>query len=213
MTMLLGLIVRRTIQLDDHPRGNADKIGDITAYWHLTPEFRADPAITQAAPQDRFRNRQFAAQAPRLGKPTIGNAADHGRIIGGSPESCKHPHPARLCRATFSRMREKVCHAYRTRTRKTGTAIAPEPTSFSRRLGLDCQGVHARIEFSPQEMIDRAMALDQALAPKGLRNYFDVKVGSASGRGRAGSVHDMSVARVLMGFVDDFDGVGGKGGL
>jgi hypothetical protein len=63
MTMLLRLIVRRTIQLDDHPRGNADKIGDITAYGHLTPEFGADPAITQAAPQDRFRERHFATQA------------------------------------------------------------------------------------------------------------------------------------------------------
>jgi len=86
-------------------------------------------------------------------------------------------------------------------------------TSFARRLGLDCQGVHAGIEFSPQEMIDRAMALDQALAPKGFRNYFDVKVGAARARGRAGPVHGMSVARVLVGFVDDFDGAGGKGGL
>ncbi len=118
MTMLLGLIVRRTIQLDDHPRDNADKIGDITAYWHLTPEFRADPAMTQAAPQDRFRKCHLAAQAARLGKPTIGNAMDHRRIIGDSPESCKHPHPARLRRATFSRLREKVCHAINSRSNR-----------------------------------------------------------------------------------------------
>jgi hypothetical protein len=100
MTMLLRLIVRRTIQLDDHPRGNADKIGDITAYGHLTPEFGADPAITQAAPQDRFRERHFATQAARLGKLTIGNAADHGSTLIWP------------CRATFSRLREKVCHPH-----------------------------------------------------------------------------------------------------
>jgi hypothetical protein len=86
-------------------------------------------------------------------------------------------------------------------------------TSFARRLGLDRQGMHASIEFSPQEMIDRTMALDQALALKGFRNYFDVKVGSARARGRARPVHGMSVARVHVGFVDDFDGGGGKGGL
>ena len=85
-------------------------------------------------------------------------------------------------------------------------------TSFARRLGLDRQGMHAGIEFSPQEMIDRAMALDQALALKGFRNYFDVKVGSARARGRR-PVHGMSVARVYVGFVDDFDGGGSKGGL
>jgi len=73
--------------------------------------------------------------------------------------------------------------------------------------------MHPRIEFSPQEMIDRTMALDQALALEGLRNYFDVKVGSAWARGRAPPIHGMSVARVQVGFVDDFDEVGGKGGL
>jgi|SRR5580700_8061027 hypothetical protein len=72
--------------------------------------------------------------------------------------------------------------------------------------------MHPRIEFSPQEMIDRTMALDQALALEGLRNYFDVKVGSAWARSRARPIHG-SVARVHVGFVDDFDGVGGKGGL
>ena len=54
---------------------------------------------------------------------------------------------------------------------------------------------------------------DQALALEGLRNYFDVKVGSARARDRARPVHGMSVARVHVGFVDDFDGGGGKGGL
>jgi hypothetical protein len=73
--------------------------------------------------------------------------------------------------------------------------------------------MHAGIEFSPQEMIDRTMALDQALALKGFRNYFDVKVGSARARRRALPPNGVSVARVLVGFVDDFDGVGGKGGL
>jgi len=72
--------------------------------------------------------------------------------------------------------------------------------------------MHAGIEFSPQEMIDRAMALDQALALKGFRNYLDVKVGSARARGRARLLHGMSVARVLVGFVDDFDRAGGEGG-
>jgi hypothetical protein len=98
------------------------------------------------------------------------------------------------------------------------TEIGPDSlpsrwTSFARRLGLDRQGVHAGIEFSPQEMIDRTMALYQALARKGFRNYFDVKVGSARARRRAVPPHGVSVARVLVGFVDDFDGVGGKGGL
>ena len=37
VAMLLGFIVRRTVQLDDHSRGNADKIGDMTAYWYLPP--------------------------------------------------------------------------------------------------------------------------------------------------------------------------------
>jgi len=73
--------------------------------------------------------------------------------------------------------------------------------------------MHAGIEFSPQEMIDRTMTLDQALALKGFRNYFHVKVGSARARARAGPLHGMSVARVHVGFVDYFDGVGGKGGL
>jgi len=73
--------------------------------------------------------------------------------------------------------------------------------------------MHAGVEFSPQEMIDRAMALDQALALEGFRNYFDMKVSSAGARGRAGPLHGMSVARVLVGFIDDFDGIGGKGGL
>jgi hypothetical protein len=73
--------------------------------------------------------------------------------------------------------------------------------------------MHASIEFSPQEMIDRTMALDQALALKSFRNYFNVKVGSAWARRRARPIHGMSVARVHVGFVDDFDGVGGKGGL
>lgn len=57
------------------------------------------------------------------------------------------------------------------------------------------------------------MALDPALALNSFRNYFDVKVGSARARGRTGPSHGMSVARVLMGFIDDIDGVGGKGGL
>jgi hypothetical protein len=72
--------------------------------------------------------------------------------------------------------------------------------------------MHAGIEFRPQNMIDRAMALDQALALKGFRNYFDLKVGSPRARGRAWPLHGMSVARVLARFIDDFDGTGGKGG-
>jgi hypothetical protein len=81
---LFGLIVRRTVQLDDDPRGNADKIGDVRAYGYLPPELRADTAIAQAAPQNRFRDRHIAAQAARLGKLRIGKAADHGGNIEDS---------------------------------------------------------------------------------------------------------------------------------
>jgi hypothetical protein len=113
-----------------------------------------------------------------------------------------------------SRLATGIIRAGRGANRAIGPDASPSRwSSFAGRLGLDRQRMHASIEFSPQEMVDRTMALDQALALKGVRDYFDVKVGTARARGRAGPLHGMSVPRVLGGFVDDFDGVGGKGGL
>ncbi len=104
----------------------------------------ADAVMTQPALQVGFGQGNFASKAPGPGKRT-------------TQRTMEAPSSARPRRATFSRLREKVCHAYLTGT----TARWP---SFARRLGLDGQGVHAGIELGPHEMIDRAMTLDQTLA-------------------------------------------------
>lgn len=66
--------------------------------------------------------------------------------------------------------------------------------------------MHAGFEFTRQKMIDGAMPVDAALTSEAFRNQFDAKVGCARVPGGAVPCHGVGVARVLVGFVDDFDG-------
>jgi hypothetical protein len=54
--------------------------------------------------------------------------------------------------------------------------------------------MEASFEFRAQKLINYAVAFYPALAPKGLRNYFDPKVGSAGGSGGAFPLDRMSMA-------------------
>lgn len=77
---------------------------------------------------------------------------------------------------------------------------------FTRRFGLDRQGMHAIFKFTRQKMIDGTVAVDAALSSKSFRNQFDAKVGCSRVPSGALPRHGVGVARVLVGFVDDFDG-------
>lgn len=71
---------------------------------------------------------------------------------------------------------------------RTGAQFRPQERSnglFAGRLGLDCQGMHARRKFSLQQLINFAMALESALAVKGVRNYFNSKMCPACSGGGA----------------------------
>jgi hypothetical protein len=82
---------------------------------------------------------------------------------------------------------------------------------FTRCLGLDRQGMHAAFEFRLQKMIDNAVAVDPALASKGFRNHLDAKVGFSRAPCGSAPLDGVSVGRVFVGFVDDFDRGGGQG--
>ena len=84
---------------------------------------------------------------------------------------------------------------------------------FTRRFGLDRQGMHAIFKFTRQKMIDGTVAVDAALSSKSFRNQFDAKVGFACGPGGSAPRHGVGVARMLMGFVDDLDGGRGQSRL
>ena len=74
MGTLLHLFMRSPVQFDDQPRGDANEVPDIGADGHLTPELRADAAISQRAPQHRLGNRHLAAELPRMRELMIGEA-------------------------------------------------------------------------------------------------------------------------------------------
>jgi hypothetical protein len=69
------------------------------------------------------------------------------------------------------------------------------------------------LEFRAQKTVDRTVASDSALAPKGLRNYPDSIVGSARGGGGAGPLDGMSMACMQMRFVYYFEDNRGQGCL
>jgi hypothetical protein len=73
---------------------------------------------------------------------------------------------------------------------------------FTRRLGIDREGVDACIEFRFKQLIDCAMAVDAALAFKGIGDHLDLEMRSARAM-RGTWTHDgVGVPGVFMRLVD-----------
>lgn len=69
------------------------------------------------------------------------------------------------------------------------------------------------IEFSLQQLMNRAVAVDPAFASKYFGNHFNPKMGFARCPSRAWPGHGVGVTRMFVRFVDDFDKIRGKGCL
>jgi len=54
----LGIVVRRSVALDDQPMLEADEIHNVGTKWRLSAEFDAKASTAKGAPQQHFRLRR-----------------------------------------------------------------------------------------------------------------------------------------------------------
>lgn len=78
---------------------------------------------------------------------------------------------------------------------------APTPRLFARSPGVNRQRMQPCREFGAQKMVNYAVALDPALATKGLRNYSDAKMGSVQRDARAAPLERIGVVCVSLRFI------------
>jgi hypothetical protein len=83
MLVLSLVVMRRSVEFDDHTMFDAKKIHDIAADGNLTPEFQTvERPTSQGAPEHRFCFGHVASKAAGEAGLAIGNAAGHS-IAGG----------------------------------------------------------------------------------------------------------------------------------